>query len=215
MKKLLYIVANSKPEALSSSRTVARTLVKSLLEKYTDLKLEEVDLYNDSIPRPKYNYFSRRSTLVSQEELLKLTQEEQKDVYQMLKLCDQFVSASVYVVAAPMWSLSFPGVLKDYLDCIMQAEKTLTFNDDKPQGLLGDKPRTFIYVQASGANIPWIMKPMLDKGLNYVEDMMKFIGISKFEKLLVDGTGTTEIERSKAIEEAKSKIENIISAISY
>jgi FMN-dependent NADH-azoreductase len=215
MKKLLYIVANSKPEEISSSRTVGRTLVNSIMEKYKDFSLEELDLYNEYIPRPKYSYFSGQSTLVSADALSKLTTQEQNDVQQMLRLCDQFVAASVYIVASPMWSLSFPSVLKDYIDCIIQAEKTITFTNNKPEGLLNDRPRTFIYVQSSGANIPWIMKPILDKGLNYVENIMKFIGISKFEELMVDGTGTTETEKSEAIEKAKSKINTILDQLLF
>lgn len=215
MKKLLYIVANSKPEEISSSKTVGRALVNSILEKYNDVSLEELDLYSEHIPRPKYNYFSSRSTLVNAEALLKLTVEEQNDVHKMERLCDQFVSASIYIVASPMWSLSFPAVLKDYIDCVIQADKTITFKDEKPEGLLNDRPRTFIYVQSSGANIPWIMKPMLDKGLNYVEDIIKFIGISKFEELLVDGTGTTHIDKYEAIEKAKSKIDTILDQIQF
>lgn len=213
MKKLLYIVANSKPEEISSSKTVGRALVNRIMDKYQDLNLEELDLYNEHIPRPKFSYFSSRSTLVSADALLKLTVQEQNDVQQMKKLCDQFVAATIYIVASPMWSLSFPAILKDYIDCIIQAEKTITFTNDKPEGLLKDRPRTFIYVQSSGANIPWIMKPIFDKGLNYVEDIMKFIGISKFEELLIDGTGTTETEKSEAIEKAKSKIDTIIEQI--
>ncbi len=215
MNKLLYIVANSKPEDISSSKTVARALVNSIVDKYKDLSLEELDLYNEHIPRPKYNYFSGRSTLVNAEALSKMTAQEQNDVQQMSKLCDQFVAASVYIVASPMWSLSFPAILKDYIDCIVQAEKTITFKDNKPEGLLNDRPRTFIYVQSSGANVPWIMKPILDKGLNYVENIMKFIGISKFEELLIDGTGTTETEKAEAIEKAKYKIDNIIEQIQF
>ena len=213
MKKLLYIVANSKPEEISSSKTVGRALVNSIMEKYKDFSLEELDLYKEYIPRPKFSYFSSRSTLVNTDALLKLTVQEQNDVQQMSKLCDQFVTASVYVVASPMWSLSFPAVLKDYIDCIIQAEKTITFNNNKPKGLLNDRPRTFIFVQSSGADIPWLMKPILDKGLNYVEDIVKFIGISKFDELLVDGTGTTETEKFEAIEKAKSKIDTIIDQI--
>ena len=215
MKKLLYIVANSKPEEISSSKTVGRALVNSIMEKYNDFSLEELDLYNEHIPRPKYTYFSSRSTLVGADALSKLTAEEQKDVQQMSKLCDQFVAGSVYIVASPMWSLSFPAVLKDYIDCIIQAEKTITFNNNKPEGILNDRPRTFIYVQSSGANIPWMMKPILDKGLNYVEDIMKFIGIGKVDELLVDGTGTTETEKAEAIEKAKGKIDTILDQMQF
>ncbi len=212
-KKLLYIIANSKPEDISSSRTVSRELVNQFLDKNKDFTLEELDLYKEPIPRPNYNYFSSRSTLVKEEELTKLTAQEQNDIQQMARLCDQFISASVYILAAPMWSLSFPAVLKDYLDCIIQAEKTITFQQKKPEGLLHDRPRTFLYVQSSGADIPWIMKPIFNKGLNYVEDIMKFIGISNFEELLVDGTGTTETEKAGAIEKAKGRINAILEQI--
>lgn len=210
---MLYIIANSKPEEISSSKTVGRALVQSIMDQYEDISLEELDLYKEYIPRPKYSYFNSRSSLVSGDNLTKLTAQEQKDVQQMIHLCDQFVAASICVVASPMWSLSFPAILKDYIDCIIQAEKTITFKGKKPEGLLHDKPRTFIYVQSSGGNIPWIMRPMLDKGLNYVEGIMKFIGISKCEELLIDGTGTTETEKAEAIEKAKSKIDDIISKI--
>lgn len=210
MGKLLYIIANSKPEEISSSRIVSRELVNRILEKHPDLELEELDLYQEYIPRPKYKYFSSRSTLASGEELLKLSSQEQKDIQEMIKLCKQFVEASVYVVASPMWSLSFPAVLKDYIDCVMQADHTITFENEKPKGLLDDRARTFIYVQSSGANIPWILKPVMDKGLNYVEDIIKFTGISKFEELLVDGTGTTDEEKGEAIEKAKGKIDSIM-----
>lgn len=215
MNKLLYIIANSKPEEISSSKIVGRALVNSILEQNKDLSLEEIDLYNEYIPRPKYSYFSDRSTLVNGEAFLKLTEQEQREVQQMGRLCDQFVAASVYIVASPMWSLSFPAILKDYIDCVIQADKTIVFKGNKPEGLLNDRPRSFVYVQSSGGNIPWVMKPILDKGLNYVEDIMKFIGISKFEELLIDGTGTTELEKQEAIEKAKSKIENVIDQIQY
>jgi FMN-dependent NADH-azoreductase len=130
----------------------------------------------------------------------------------MTRLCDQFVGASVYVLAAPMWSLSFPGILKDYLDCIVQTGKTITFDpdDQRPRGLLDDRERSFLYVQSSGGNIPWLARPALNKGLNYVEDLMKFIGIRHVETLLVDDTGTTAEEGRHAIEKAKDKIETVL-----
>ncbi|MDF2700090.1 MAG: hypothetical protein K0Q49_1646, partial [Haloplasmataceae bacterium] len=99
--------------------------------------------------------------------------------------------------------------------CIVQVHKTITFpeNGEKPIGLLNDKNRTVIYIQSSGGNILWIMRPMFNKGLDYIEDIMKLLGISKFEKLLVDGTGTTEEDRITAIEKAKEKIDGIIEKI--
>ena len=44
-KKLLYITVNSKPEKLSSSKTVARLFIQKFIDKNPDFEVEEVDLY--------------------------------------------------------------------------------------------------------------------------------------------------------------------------
>jgi FMN-dependent NADH-azoreductase len=210
MKKMLYIIANSKSEEMSSSRTVSRSLVNAILEKVPDVELEELDLYKDHIPQLKGCYFDSRSAIVSSEARSKLSVEEQKEVAKVELLCDQFKEAALYVLAAPMWSLSFPAPVKEYLDCIIQAGKTIAFENNKPHGLMDDKHRVFIYVQSSGARIPWILKPALAKGLNYVHDIIKFIGIDTFDELLVDGTGATEEERQNAMKNATDKISLVV-----
>lgn len=210
MKKLLYITANTKPEELSSSRTAARQLVRRLCDEWPELSVTELDLYTAPLPIIKYNYFEGRNSLVNAETIKDLTLEEQADVAQINKLCDQFVDHDIYVLASPMWSLSYPAVVKQYLDCIIMAGKTIAFKNDKPYGLLNDRKRLFIYVQSSGMSLPFFLRPMLNKGLGYVEDITKFMGISDFKELLVDGTGTTEAERLDAIAEAGKRTEDLI-----
>lgn len=209
MKKILYITANTKPEEVSTSRTVARMLVNQLQKQSNGAVLEELDLYQTHLPVLKYHYFSGRSTLIGSDEIMKLVPEEQQDLEQVNRLCDQFVSADCIVLAAPMWSLSFPGVVKQYLDCILMSGKTIAFKNEKPFGLLEDRNRSFVYVQSSGAALPWMLRPILNKGMSYVEDIMKFIGISGCYSLFADGTGTTETERQQAIQKAAEKIESL------
>ena len=198
MKKLLYITVNSKPETLSASRTVGRALVNEITSTYPEFEVEELDLYKVHIPRLEYQYFASRNCMVEKEALEKLPPKEQEEVHKIVKLCDQFKEADVVVIATPMWSLSFPAPLKEYMDCIIQVGKTISFEGMMPKGLLDDKPRTVVYVQSSGANIMWMMNPLFNKGLHYIEDMMKFMGIKKFEELLVDGTGETPEEERKS-----------------
>ncbi|MDP4133208.1 MAG: NAD(P)H-dependent oxidoreductase [Bacillota bacterium] len=210
MKKLLYIIANSKAEEQSSSRTVSRRLVNAIMEKVPDAELEELNLYEEHIPQLKGCYFESRSAIVSSEARNKLSTEEQKEVAKVEQLCDQFKEADIYILAAPMWSLSFPAPVKEYLDCVIQAGKTIAFENNKPHGLMDDKQRIFIYVQSSGSSIPWILKPALSKGLNYVHDIMNFIGINTFDELLVDKTGATEEERQDAVKTATDKIPQLV-----
>ena len=213
MKKLFYIIGNSKPEEYSSSRTVSRRLVDAIMQKFPDAVLEELDLFKNHIPQLKGCYFASRNAIVDLGARGTLSEDEQKEAAIIDQLCNQFTQADIYVLAAPMWSLSFPAPVKEYLDCIIQSGKTIAFTDNMPHGLLNDKHRVFFYVQSSGANIPWILKPALNKGMNYVGDMMSFIGIDVFEELLVDGTGTTEEERQNAIQKATGRIGPLVAKL--
>lgn len=210
MKKLLYITVNSKPEDLSASKTVGRAFVNKFLEKHGDFQLEELDLYKSHIPRLEYQYFENRNAMIKKEDINKLNEKEQQEAHKIVELTDQFKRADVYVIAAPMWSLSFPAPLKEYIDCIVMDGKTVDLSDDKLDGLLDDKFRGMVYIQSSGANINWMLRKVMNKGVNYVEDIMKTLGIKRFEELLVDGTGYTEEEKSKAIEKALKEIDDVI-----
>ena len=213
-KKLLYISVNSKPENLSSSKMVARKFINKFLERNGDFKVEEVDLYKEHIPRLEYQYFKDRNCVITEEDAKKLPEKDQKEIRKIRELCDQFISAQMYVIAAPMWSLSFPAPLKEYIDCIVQEEKTISFEKGKkPKGLLDDKERAVVYIQSSGGNIPWILDPIMDKGENYVAQIMKAMGIKNVQELKVDATGTTEEERENAIREAEEKIDSILDRI--
>ncbi len=213
MKKLLYITVNSKPEELSASKTVGRTFVNKFLENHKDFTLEELDLYQCHIPRLEYEYFEKRNCMIKEQDFSKLNEKQQEEVHKIVKLVDQFKEADLYVIAAPMWSLSFPAPLKEYIDCIVMDGKTINISENKMEGLLNDKPRAMIYIQSSGAPIPWMLRSIFNKGLDYVRDIMKYIGIKKFEELLVDGTGFTEEERREAIEDANKEVNKLIEEI--
>ncbi|MGG7179349.1 FMN-dependent NADH-azoreductase [Clostridium paraputrificum] len=213
-KKLLYISVNSKPEELSSSKTVAREFINKFLAKYKDFEVEEVDLYKEHIPRLEYKYFEDRNCLIDEEAAKKLPEESQKEIQRIRELCDQFISAHMYVIAAPMWSLSFPAPLKEYIDCIVQDGKTISLEEGKkPKGLLDDVDRSLVYIQSSGGNIPWMLDFIMDKGENYISSIMKVIGIKKVKELKVDYTGTTKEQRQNAIEKAVGEIDNIIDSL--
>ena len=135
-KKLLYINCNSKPEKLSSSKTVARLFIQKFIELNPDFEVEEVDLYKDHIPRLEYEYIAGRSALVEKEALKQLDDHAQKEIKRINELCEQFIDCRVYVIAAPMWSLSFPPQLKEYFDCVIQDKKTIKFENKKIHPLL-------------------------------------------------------------------------------
>lgn len=209
MRKLLYITVNSKPEESSASKTIGRRFVNKFIEKYSDFEVEEVDLYKEHLPRLEYKYFNGRNCAVAGEAKDKLNEQDKKEVDQIIKLAQQFASADAYVIAVPMWSLSFPAPLKEYIDCILQHGITIKISPEDIGGLLGDKKRSAVYIQSSGAKLTWITRSM-DKGVDYIQNIFKVMGIKYFEELTVDGTGFTQEETDKAIEKATKEIDDVI-----
>ena len=206
MKTLLYIIANSKDEEQSASRTVSRALVNRLLLRMPELRLREINLYEDHIPQLRGEYFRDRNAVVDAEDRDRFNEHEKKELERIEALAEEFAGADVYVLAAPMWSLSFPAPVKEYLDCVAQDGKTLSFAGKRPRGLLGDRPRTFFYVQSSGARIPALLSLLVNRGAHYVHMMVRMMGIRKFVLFPVDGTGSSLAEMQEAAERAKGKI---------
>ncbi|MCT4543061.1 MAG: NAD(P)H-dependent oxidoreductase [Vallitalea sp.] len=212
MATLLYITVNSKPEYLSTSKTVGRIFINKYKELHPDDIIEELDLYTDDIPRVNYKIFTSRATLVSGEDYEQLSDEEKNQANQIKQLCDQFLRADKYVIAAPMWNVFFPSMLKQYLDCIIQNGKVIEIDtkNNKVEGLLNDKKRKMIYIQSSGANIPFFLSTKMNHGTNYLHDIFKFLGISKFYKILVEGVDEKSTGKEKAIKHATEDIEDMI-----
>lgn len=214
MKKLLYIPVNTKPENLSTSKTVGREFVNRFLAKNPDYELMENDICNEYVPELHYKYYLDRAELVTSEDYLKLNTEEQQAVDRIKELCSQFVNADAYVIAAPMWSAFFPARLITYIDCVIQKDKVIKINDTEVKGLLDDKKRTAVYIQSSGGVFPRILSGKVNHGANYLEDIFNFIGIKDFHKLMIEGTGKNKFGIEGAEERAFNDMDKIIEKMS-
>lgn len=180
-------------------------------EECNEFVVEEIDLYKDYIPLLRHEYYECRNTVVEGPGPCyeNLTDEQRKDVERIKELAMQFKEADIYIIAAPMWSLLFPAPLKQYIDCIMLNGVTATINKHECKGLLDDKERKMVFVQSVGGELPILIKSRLDHSSGYLKDIAKFLKISKFEELLVDGTGYTQYEKEEAIYEATKDIPHI------
>jgi FMN-dependent NADH-azoreductase len=214
MKKLLYITANSKPEHLSTSKTVGREFVNRFLEKNPDYGVEELNLYSEHIPEVNHRIFTHRGEPASGEQYNNLSREDKKEVDRINQLCDQFLKADVYVVAAPMWSISFPSILKRYVDCVVIKDRTIKISQEEVVGLLGDKTRNMVYIQSSGGVYPKLLNWKINHGVDYFHDLFKFLGVDKFEKVLVQGTGDEDVGIENAKVKAFSEVDDVIEKFS-
>lgn len=86
-----------------------------------------------------------------------------EEVKRIIELSEQFKNADLYVIAAPLWTLSFPAPLKEYIDCVVQNKITIKVTPEEVKGLLDDKQREMVYIQSSGEKFLGLLKEYLTK----------------------------------------------------
>lgn len=92
----------------------------------------------------------------------------------MLRYAKQFAEAEEIVIAAPFWDISFPAILKIYMEQITVAGITFEYRNGVPQGLC--KAKRLVYVTTSGGEI------FCDFGYAYIKALANnFYGIKDTE----------------------------------
>ncbi len=155
------------------SRTieVAEHLVKVFCEKKkregTQVSVERVDLSNgDFKPLNGEDVVFRDS----------LTREGNYD-HRIFDGAKQLARADVLVIAAPCWDLSFPAMLKVYIENMVVYGLTFTTEDDWFKGLC-HVDQTF-YVSTSGGDISrqqW--------GLKYIREIAGMLGLGSVKEYM-------------------------------
>lgn len=144
-------------------RESSRTLVlsKSIIK---DMKgdIIEIDLNTENIPPLNRELLKKREQLIGEGNINA----------PMLRLAKQFAEADEIVIAAPFWDLSFPSLLKIYIEQITVSGITFKYINGCPQGLC--RAKRLIYVTTSGGTI------FSDFGYSYIKTLAKsFYGIEE------------------------------------
>jgi len=207
--KALYISASPKKEEDSASKTVARMFLDMWTRQNPDAQIEEIDLYSTDIPRMNERHVMGTATLSEGRDFKKLSPEEQAQTRRIDELGDQFLAADRYVIAAPMWSIFFPAILKQYIDCVIINGKTIRVSDDNVEGLMSGKERKMVYIQSSGGIYPKILGRKVNHGEAYLKDTFTFLGVSDFESILVEGVDMRGVGFGEAVQKIEKQAEKI------
>ena len=120
-------------------------------------------------------------------------------------LIDEFLSADVVVIGAPMYNFSVPSSLKAWIDRIVVAGKTFSYSASGPQGLAGGRKvivasaRGGFYGADSG-------RADYDFQEDYLRQVFGFIGITDLEFVRAEGIGIGPEQKAKAINDAHAEI---------
>ena len=182
-RPVLYINACVRKE----SRT--RKLAEKLLMKLARPR-EEIRLENITFPTVNEEYLRMRDRLIAEGEFRN----------PMFDLARQFAEAETIVIAAPYWDLSFPAMLKQYLELINVIGITFRYTEDGMPAGLCRADRLFYVTTAGGCYVPE------EFGFGYIRSLAQnFYGIQDVrlvQAVGLDINGADERSIMKAAEAA-------------
>ncbi len=113
----------------------------------------------------------------------------------------------VIVIAAPMYNFNIPTQLKNYFDLIARAGVTFKYTEQGPEGLVKGK-RVVVLTSRGGIH----KDTPTDLVSPYLSVFLGFIGMTDVEFIYEEGIAYGPEMAAKALEEAKSAIEQVVAA---
>lgn len=176
-----------------NSRTMV--LAKKAVDKIAD-RVEILNLYEHNIAPLDYLALEKREKFVQQADYSDLS----------FFFANQFGTADEIIVAAPYWDLSFPAILKSYIEAICVNGLTFRYNDKGiPEGLCCAK--RLIYITTAGGFIP-----ENNYGYNYIKQLCTdLFGIQNTVYIKAEGLDIAGADIAGIMRSAENEIESILS----
>lgn len=191
MAKLLYIKANPKSDQDSITFKMSEGFIQAYREAHSGDEIITLDLYKENI---KFLDGEMLGQMFGAQEA------------GFIKYSKQFAEADKFVFAAPLWNLSYPAIVKAYIDYVMVAGITFKYTETGPIGLLADKQKKAVHILASGG--AFSQSPVYQTGNQHLKIVLGFMGINNVTTITCENTGVLqgpdlEAAVSKSVENAK------------
>ena len=183
--KLLHI-DSSALAGNSVSRTLTAAIVAGWQEKTPGLEVTYRDLDSQPLPHLTHAVLTGSDTVAAEAGE---------------RAMQEFLSADIVVIGAPMYNFSIPSTLKAWFDRIAVAGRTFRYTENGPEGLAGDK-KVIIASSRGGLHIG----APSDFQEPYLRFLLGFMGISDIEFVRAEGISLSEQHRNEAVANALASI---------
>ncbi len=192
MAKVLYIKANAKSASESRTFKMSDAFIEEYKASNPDDEITTLDLYDEEI-----GFLPRDLSS------LRVSSEEEGRVHPVLKYAYQFRDADKIVIAAPFWNLSFPAILKAYLDYVTVSGITFKYTEQGPVGLVNSDK--LVYFVSRGGDYCEAPFCDLEMGERYLRVLTNFLGVKTFQTISADGLDVIGNDAAAILAEATKK----------
>lgn len=196
MRKILFIDACLRGKESSRTYKICKVFLDELIKKYRDLELIHIDLQKN--PRNPLNL----ETLEKRNALLEKNQLEDAMFYDAR--C--FAEADLILIGAPYWDLSYPAILKAYIEQICVTGIAFKYTETGEVGLC--QAKDLVYVTTAGGYIGEQCY-----GSNYIEGIAAFTGIKKTHTIKAEGLDIIGNNVVEILKMAEMEVKKLIKMI--
>lgn len=183
MEKVLYV--NACVRENSRTKMLAEYVLKNLKGEINEICLEK-----EGLKPLNCEMLKKRESFVSESDFSD----------EMFKYAKDFAFADIIVIAAPYWDLTFPALLKIYLEQITVCKITFCYSHGAPKGLC--RAKRLIYVTTAGGQI------YDNFGYDYVKTLAeKFYGIKDVVLFKAENLDVYINNAEEILSEAKGEID--------
>ncbi len=186
--KILYINATVRPD--SRTKRIAKYILDRIPAEKKIINLEEEDI------RPLNNEVLEFRTRLT------MAKDFNNGIFHYAK---DYAEADVIIIVAPYWDLSFPALLKNYIEAINVNGIVFRYTDKgSVEGLC--KAKHLIYITTAGGEI------ISDEfGFGYIKELaQRFHGIKNIEYIKAEGLDIEGAEVEKILQKTEKKADEII-----
>jgi FMN-dependent NADH-azoreductase len=124
---------------------------------------------------------------------------------------DEFLTADIVVIGAPMYNFNIPSQLKAWIDRILVAGKTFRYGAGGPEGLAGSK-RVIVAISRGGLYGAGMPAAALEHVETYLRGVFGFIGVTRLEIVVAEGLQVGPDQREKAMRGALQAVAELPAA---
>ena len=197
MSQLLFVNACVRGER-SRSLALARRFLDTYAAGHPDCAVTEVDLMALRLPPQYPEVLAQRDALWEAKQL----------DHPIFDAAHQFAAADQIVVAAPFWDLSYPALLKIYLERVSVVGITFGYGENgASMGLC--RAQKLLYVTTRGGNFSLPETRHLEMGARHLEALCAMYGIPEVQLLCAEGLDDVRNDKDALMADALARAESM------
>ena len=189
MKNVLFVDCCIRREA-SNTKKLAEAFLSALP---SDCAVTRLDLMAEDLSYFKDSYFDQREALLA---------ENRRD-HPRFRYAHQFAQADLIVIAAPFWDLSFPALLKVYIEQVSVDGITFGSTEEGLKGLC--RASHMIFLTTRGG---FYTGDAMEMGSRYLEALHTFFGIGEYACIAADGMNVAGFDAEASLRRAMQDAED-------